>query len=185
MPETVGILLLDAAGFSGVAGFTLFGVEGGISAATLIGTTVLAGGLIGANALLASKPEQSSQDGQLITRQAVPPRRRNYGRVKVGGALMLSETKAGVRYQVMALSHGELDAFEELWFADGAVTWDPGTGYVTSNYITEGGDKCVILKLEKGTDSDPAFADLIATFPELWTSAHQGKGIAKALVFTI
>src|SRR5258708_6814912 len=75
-------------------------------------------------------------------------RRRNYGRNKVGGALMFSETNAGTRFQVLAVSHGEIDGFDEHWFADAPAIVD-GLGRVTNIYLSSG-VSCVILKAETG-----------------------------------
>jgi hypothetical protein len=177
MPETVGFLVLNAVFDGGtIAGF---GITAGTAA--IVGNVVIAGALIGANyALNATKPGASQQDGQISVRQPRTPRRRNYGQNYVGGALMFSETKGGVRYQVLALNHGEIDSFQGHLFGANGVTLDGG-GDVIDIYILDG-VHYVNVQILRGTDTDAAFGNLIADFPEYWTSAHQGKGIAK--VFT-
>jgi hypothetical protein len=186
MPETVGILLLEAAGYGGISGWTAFGIAGGVSAASIVGSTVLVGSLIAANALLAKKPEETTQDGQISVRQARAARRRNYGIVMLGGALMFSETLEGIRYQVIAVNHGEIDAFEDHWMADQLAAVPPGAGGpITNLYIAPDGGQCVHVYPLRGTDADPAYALLAVRFPAYWTLAHQGKGIAKVLTLTI
>lgn len=186
MPETIGIVLLDAVGYGGISGWTLFGISGAASAASIVGSTVLVGSLIAANALLAKKPEESTQNGQVSIRQPRAPRRRNYGVVMLGGALMFSETAAGVRYQVIALNHGEIASFEAHWMADQLADVPGGVGGPISNiYVAPDGGQCVHVYPLRGTDDDAAYPMLSTTFPAYWSSAHQGKGIAKALTLTI
>src|SRR4051812_14594981 len=100
MPETIGTLIVTALFDASIASTA---VIGSVTVASIVGNVALAGALYGANALLAEKPQVSSQDGQLSVRQPVAVRRRNYGRVKIGGAIMFSETKAGIRFQILAL----------------------------------------------------------------------------------
>lgn len=176
MPETIGFAILAALDVP-VTGFTA--IAGASTIASVIGGTVLAGGAIALNALTAKKPDSSQQDGQLTVRQPRAARRRNYGQNYVGGVIMFSEVSAGIRFQVLALSHGEIDSFQGRLLADLGVT--VSAGIVTDAY-TLSGIGYVHLEEMRGTDTDPAFAGLISTFPSYWTSAHQGKGIAKALV---
>lgn len=179
MPETIGFLILNAVASGGpIAGF---GWTAGTAA--IVGNVAIAGALLGANyALNSQKPESDTQDGQISVRESRAARRRNYGLVKIGGALMFSEVKTGTRHQVLALNHGEIESFEQLWLTDSVAVLD-GLGRVTSAYLN-GGSPCVILKPLRGTDTDAAYADLISAFPDLWTADHQGKGIAKVLTFT-
>lgn len=178
MAETIGLLVLSAAGITEIGGFAVTA-----STYAIVGNIALAAATVGASYALQQKPEVTPQDGQLTVRQARAARRRNYGTVKVGGALMFSETKAGRRYQVLALSHGEIDSFFEHWLADSAVTVD-GTHAVTSAYLTPSGIPSVAIHAATGTDGDAAFAPLLVAFPSYWTAAHQGKGIAKVLTIT-
>ncbi|MGM5018730.1 hypothetical protein [Tardiphaga sp. 367_B4_N1_1] len=179
MPETIGFLVLNAVFEGGtIAGF---GITAGTAA--IVGNVVLAGALVGANYALQQKtPEATQQDGQISIRQPRSVRRRNYGTNYIGGALQFSETKAGIRYQVLALSHGEIDSFLGRLLGDLGVTLD-GSGNVL-DLFTLGGTSYVQIYEMRGTDSDPAYSILTADFPDIWTSAHQGKGIAKVLTIT-
>lgn len=181
MPETIGAYIVTALVSAEVATMTI----GSVTFASIVGNVVVAGSLIAANYALSDKPESTPQDGQLSVRQTRAARRRNYGRVKIGGALMFSEAKGGVRFQVIALNHGEIDSFVEHWAADTIAEVNPsGGGPVMNIYIASNGTHCVDIRFYRGTDSDPAFPFLLERFPEYWTAAHQGKGIAKALVIT-
>src|SRR4051794_23644419 len=87
MPETIGALVLSAIGVTEIAGFTVTA-----STFAIVGNVVLAATAVGVQLLTSSgkMPEATQQDGQISVRQPRSPRRRNYGRVKVGGVLHFS-----------------------------------------------------------------------------------------------
>lgn len=179
MPETIGFALLSVVLPEGVAGFAITGAT-----ASLVGNAVLIGGTIAAGALLSNKPEVTPQDGQITVRESRAARRRNYGIVKVGGALMFSEVANGTRYQILAINQGEIDSFIEHWFADKTAQLD-GSDRVVNLYFDEHGVPYVVLYSKLGTRFDPAFPSAIAAFPSYWTAAHQGKDIAAVMTATI
>ncbi len=179
MAETIGFLVLNAV----FEGGTIAGMSITAGTAAIVGNVVLAGALIGASYAAGQKtPEATQQDGQVSVRQPRAVRRRTYGATYIGGALMFSETKAGIRYQVLALNHGEIDGFAGRLLGDLGVTLD-GAGFVVDLFTLDGTNYVQIYEM-RGTDTDPAYSILMADFPEYWTAAHQGKGIAKVLVIT-
>jgi hypothetical protein len=201
MAETVGLLILTAVTggeIAGIAGLGTFAgtTIAGISVATIVGSGVLIGGAYAANVLLApSTVEQKSpSDGQVTTKQPIPPRRRHYGRVKVGGPLMFVEPLTGyggppMLNQVTALNHGLVDGFEEIWLNENPAVLSPplsaGGGAVTNLYLWayEGVPlNFVWVEVETGTASDAGFDFLHTNFPAIWDGSHQGKGIAKMLL---
>ncbi|MDB6085549.1 MAG: hypothetical protein JWN43_3430, partial [Gammaproteobacteria bacterium] len=178
MPETIGFALASVIFPEGIAGFAISGAT-----ASVLGNAVLIGGLAGANALLNQKPQSTPQDGQITVREARAARRRNYGIVKVGGALMFSEVSGGTRYQILAVNHGEIDSFYQHWFADSPATVN-GSNQVTNLYLLDG-VPYVVLYSKLGTRFDAAFASAIAAFAGYWTVFHQGKDIAAVMTATI
>ena len=196
MAETIGLLILTSVGAAevgGIAGFgTLAGTTiAGTSLAAIVGTGVLVGAAYGANALAGGPDLPSPSDGQVTVKQPVPPRKRHYGRVKISGSLVFVETKPGSGSvtthlnQVVAINHGLIDAFEEVWLNEINCITDPpvsaGGGPVT-NYFLFGTVRYVNVFLENGTDSDVGFAWLHTYFPDIWDGSHQGRGIAKGLM---
>lgn len=181
MVETVGIAILSAAGIP--ASIPFVGTLGiaGISASTIVGTAAILGAGLAYGAINQPKGPQP-QDGQQTTRQPIPPRRRSYGLVKVAGPVIFSEVKNGTRFQIIAINHGEISSFDEHWLADNRLLLD-GAGFSTLHYNL-GDDKFVSITWLNGTESDAAFSALLTNFPEIWTAAHQGRGIAKVLVAT-
>jgi hypothetical protein len=197
MAETIGLLILTSVGAAevgGIAGLgTLAGTTiAGTSIAAIVGTGVLVGGAYAANALLNAPEVTSPSDGQVTTKQPIPPRKRHYGRVKIGGALVFVETKPGTAStiptqlnQVTVLNHGLIDGFEEVWLNEINAVTDPPVadgGGVVTNAFTLGAGRYVNVNLETGTDADVGFDYLHTNFPDIWDASHQGKGIAKALM---
>lgn len=129
------------------------------------------------NALLAPAPPKP-EERQVLIREATHPRFRSYGRVKVGGVLVYLNTKSGALYRVIATGSGRIDAVDEHWIDDKLLTLD-GSGNSTAPSVMDGR---INIQYRLGTDSQTAYSDLIAAFPDDWTSAHKGNGLPHALV---
>lgn len=179
MAETVGFVILNAVFEAGtIAGFSITA-----STAAIVGNVAIASATIAASyAFSPDAPTSKPGDGQIITRQALPARRRYYGYVKIGGALVFSETKAGIRYQIYALNQGKLSQYIEHWLADAQVIVD-GAGTVTDVYSL-GDNHFVTLAASLGTDDEAVVETVNAIFPDLWTVDHRLRGVAKVLLTT-
>ncbi len=176
MAETIGLIALNAVGITEIAGFSITA-----GTASIVGNVVIATALIGIS--LANQPEgPKAQDGQLVTRQALPKRRRHYGLVKVAGPLLFSETREGARYQIIAINQGEIDSFVDHWMTDTHVILN-GSGQVINAYIIDD-QHFVQIQPDRGVPDATAFATLLSRFPEIWTAAHRGRSIAKVLTIT-
>ncbi|MGB5905749.1 MAG: hypothetical protein WBH00_23160 [Xanthobacteraceae bacterium] len=182
MPATIGALILSTLGVTEIAGMT-------ITAATLstVGNIAIVSSLLAANYLMRPDAPKPS-DGQVTTRQPISPRRRNYGRVMMGGQIIFSETLDGGLYEVVALNQGEVDAFEQHWLGDIQVTVD-GDGFAIpvdpdNKAFVNKGRKYVQIFVEAGTDDDLGFPVLTALFPTKWTAAHRARGVAKVLIIS-
>ncbi len=195
-PATIGFIVLSAIEAAGVTGAATAGTTAVISVAgatltvaQIVGTVTLIAASVAASygvAALTQKPQSAKpQDGQITTRQPIPDRRRNYGRVKVGGALMLSETATVggfvCRIQVIALNHGEIDAFEEHWFSEFVAVLSSGQ---VINHFTLGAAPFITLDNRTGLSTETAYSLATSAVPTLWTSAHRGDGIASACTQT-
>jgi hypothetical protein len=176
MPETIGFFILNALGVVEIGGVAVTAAT-----ATIVGNVAVSAALVGANYALASHPEAPRpQDGQQTVRQSTPSRRRSYGLVMVGGPLLFSEAKNGRRYQIQAINHGEIDSFFQHFLDENEASVASDGSVINLNTLN--GVHYVAIKTLTGTDDDPAFVDIRAAYPSLWTPAHQGKGIAKAFV---
>ena len=128
----IGLLTVGAGALSaGIAGLTLSTIGGLlIGGAVLFGVAALTKSLAKTRAADAGTIAASSggysqqptpQDIQQTVRQAVPPRRRHYGRVKTGGYVAFFNSLSGTFYQLLLVGQGRQSSFEEHWLNDQQV----------------------------------------------------------------
>jgi hypothetical protein len=178
-------------GFSLTTGSAFVGVTGiGITAATAGG---IAGGLLGAalsvaGGILAPGLPSVKQPGAGVAANSIQPIANAplvYGRARVGGPFAFyharqvteGDTPVDYRYFVVTLAAHEIDAIEEIWLNDSAVTLDGSQMVTTGDYASN----CWIWP-QTGTESDAPPSVFTSETNSRWTSSHQGKGIAKLYV---
>ncbi|EJN11862.1 hypothetical protein PMI42_04877 [Bradyrhizobium sp. YR681] len=192
MAETVGLLILSAAGATeaasgfGAAAVTLEIAGTTISAASIVGAAAITAASIGLSYALAPSPDvPKPENGSQAIRQAVPPRVRGYGRNRMAGAYMFFEAGGAppnTSYDVIAYHHGEIERIAGVYLNDDSVTANIdfnnfGT-LLTVNPTADGyyGGGHVTLELWKGTTPQPASSFLGPLSP--WSPAFHGHGIA-------
>jgi hypothetical protein len=181
-PVELGTLIVSTLFSASAAAstFTVLGVT--VSVAQVVGTVALtAANIVLGAALAPSAPRLDPQTAQQNLKQPIPPRRRYYGRVKIGGVYALYESKDGTAYDLFALCDGPIDAFEEYWLGDVSVSID-GSGNVTTAPYVHGGAYYVSLFPQSGTASQTAHTSLTAALSTVWTSAHRLRGVANVLM---
>ena len=145
---------------------------------------VLAGTYAGAAALAPEVP--SPEQGKVPVNQTTPLRRIGTGRARLSGPRMCWEGIAGWNIEVIYLHEGPVDGFEQWWLHDDQVTID-GAGWVQGlsdkRYADDNQDVRILFR--HGRHDDEPLQEVIDLFaaagvPELWTAAHEGRGIAKA-----
>lgn len=183
MAETIGAIIVNA--FIAYAPDALFDfiVANAAIIYPAIGATVLAAASLGLSLLLA--PSTTPANGQFNVTQAVPFRRRVYGRAKLGGYYVFIESTSGNLYALTALAAHEIDAIEENWLGDRRVVVDGTTHVVTSVNYPPGADTNqfgdhVFLYNSTGAAGKTNYAALTAAFSQ-WSSSHVGIGIADVL----
>lgn len=137
-------------------------------------------GLSFASSLLTPRPKQPtlprfdapSMQYQAVVNQSVAPRRRGYGRVKVGGVRAFFDSRSGFLWQIVMIHSGRIDALEEYWLGDTQVDLD-GSSIVANGSFAG----YVLLTSFDGTDDQAAWGALVSAFPE-WTADHRLRGIA-------
>lgn len=192
MAETIGVLILSAAGageITGIAGLgTLAGTTvAGVSLAAVVGTAAIIGVSIGLNYALRPglpKPE----DGSQALKQGIPPRIRGYGRNRLAGYYMLFEaggSPPATSYDIQAFHSGRIGQIVSLYLHDDLVV-------INSDINAPGGSFGAVL----GTYSDNRYGGghiqiaarlgsnsqfYLGGEPDLagfWDSSHHGNGIA-------
>lgn len=143
-----------------------------------VGTAVLIGADLAVSAILAPSAQKAGAQ-QFAVKQAIPVRRRYYGKNKASGAYAFIQTKDGNLYEVLLIAPHEI-GFLEHWIGDRAVTLD-GSGNVTTASMLDSGVQRFHILTKPGTVSQTAHALLITDFPTLLTSNHKNLGIANVL----
>jgi hypothetical protein len=182
-----------------VSGLATIGVTG--TAATIVGSLLIAGITIGAQVGLSSVQARqakkrarrnaagrgiSAADAQQTIRGSVEPRRRFYGRVKVGGTLVFIENLNNDVYMVLAVSTGTISAYEEFFIGDKPVLTDTDGAVTLSPYwigaATDPDARShARFETRRGFINQSALAMISAAFPA-WSTAHQAKGVALVAV---
>lgn len=187
MAEAIGALLIEALFTSAATWGTVAVVS--TTAATIVGTVVLAGASLAASYLLQSALTPSGtafkvptpSDGTQTLRQPISPRFMGYGRARIAGAYMLYEESGGSSYDVIALHEGRIGGFILYYLADDLVTID-GSGVVTA--VTGGDDgrytSFVTIKTRLGAATETAYSEIATPLSTIWTTNHRGDGVASA-----
>lgn len=160
-------------------------ISGFIASLGIVGTALtqlaLGAALTFGTSLLAPKPRRFTNPAptyQAVINQSTGPRRRGYGRDKLGGTRAFFESVDGRLYQIVMVHHGEVDAFESLWLGDTAVTTDGG-GLVIAPAVF--GDY-VEMHTFSGSADQAASALMLADWPGTWSTDHRLRGVAYLLV---
>ena len=196
MPQFIGQVIITilqigeaVAAAAQAIGTTVAFIEG------VIGTIAITAATIGLNLALApGMPQLRAEGAQRTILQAIAPRRRFYGRVKIGGVIVFWETEGtgsnGNMWQIIALAAQEIDEFEEHWLGDNkilelAFAPDEVGGIFAGNVFqapyNKGGVSHMLIDFRLGTE-DQSHYETLAAAPLGWTSDHVGKGIASVLV---
>lgn len=172
----------------GVAFLVNIGYGGAISGlgATIIGSLILGAGAIGLQLLSSAifTPTQQGpkpSDRQSTIRQAIGPRVRFYGRVKVGGTMWFFENAGGILYIGTTISEGLISSIEEIWLNDQQVTLDVNGYVANAPYLLPAtGNSVARLFFKYGTADQTVFDVLDTAFSQV-TDAHRLRGVAVAL----
>lgn len=185
MPQAIGAVIAAAITGSTIAAAT------GTFLATAIGYAVVTGALVGAQLLLAPKPDiPKPSDGKQTIKQSIPAVVYAFGRVRLSGAYLAYEMKGSTSYDVLAIHQGEIDAYEYFYLHEDIVSFDAGQvdGGVNAadgvKYRRAADDPTVQIFWRRGLATETAYAQMVAVMPEKWTVAHRGDGIATILLIT-
>ncbi|HEY0822341.1 MAG TPA: hypothetical protein VGD76_01030, partial [Ramlibacter sp.] len=124
-----------------------------------------------------------------------PPRELVLGRVRKGGSVAFRGSTGDYKHRFIVainLAAHEIDAVEQIYFNDQAVTLDSLLRVTDSPYYRlEKSGKIVITTTENffarvwwhyGDANSIADPQVKVSFPDLWTDSHRGEGIAKLFV---
>lgn len=179
--EAIGSFIISA----------LMAVPGGIAllpvaSAATIGSLVVGAGLVALNVAsgLLGRQQQRIDPGQfknVFEDTGSQSEVRAIGRVRVGGLKAFGNTSGYFRYRLICHVKGRWTATEEHFLGGREVTVE-ANGLVSSPPWVTKDSSHVVIKSKPGDGGETAWADLVAAFPSLWTSAHRVRGIAQTLV---
>jgi hypothetical protein len=117
-------------------------------------------------------------DGAYNLKQSVPSLPIVLGRRKKGSDYLALEERNGLAYHVMVAAGHRIHGFVDHYLHDEKVTLN-GTGYtVTPAHLAN----YVRILTRNGLPAETAYADLVTTFPEIWSNDHRGDGLATVRV---
>lgn len=129
--------------------------------------------------LLVDKPSiPKPEDGAYNLKQSVPSLPIVLGRRKKGSDYLAIEERRGVAYHVMCSAGHRIQGFVEHYLHDEKVTLNPDGYTVAPGHFGQN----VRILTRNGLAAETAYADLVTTFPEIWTNAHRGDGLATVRV---
>lgn len=181
MPAAIGAFILGAE----LAGTAFLGTTLG----TFVGSAVLLGGsIVASRALSPSTPASArvgttpsrSQVSQATVSQAVAPRARYYGRVKVGGVRAFWDVSNGQLFQIIMVNHGEIYHLKEWWLGDQFVAtaaYDAGGNVLTEPFY-RAGNPAVFLEAHTGAADQARSQTMMDFWPGVWSDNHRLRGIA-------
>jgi hypothetical protein len=172
------MVLAPAIAAAGVTGSLAIPGIGSITYASIAAYGISLGATVGSSLLLRSLQHRQHQNNQITVRQALTPRVRGYGRVKMGGAMFYSGANRTL-VQGIVFCEGPIDGFEEVWLNDKKCPYTPGTyftfgGWNWTNYVTVNLGRGVVPQ-----SVSPAFASAGHYW---WDSTHQLNGLAYAVL---
>lgn len=168
--------------FTAIAGYittALVGIGFSTVLAGAIANLVIGAALLGISQLFTpSSAGQSSgtvatPQAQATINQATGPRLRGYGRALLGGTRAFWDSRGGTLHQIIMAHHGEIDAFEQFFVGDLAVSLN-GAGVVVASPF----DGHVRINGHNGHPDQAADGYMLTYWPDVWSSAHRLRGIA-------
>lgn len=181
MPQAIPIIIAAAQSAIGASAAGLLGTALKLTAveALLASVAVSAIGAVAMQALAPDAPKAQLQTGQIVVRESLAPRLYAFGRVRLGGTPVYTNTgekdgdypKRLIATTVQA-AH-QLAELEEIWLADAQVEPDED-GVVTGDTW----QSKVQVELHDGDKDQTASPLMLAALPDEWSADHRLRGLA-------
>lgn len=178
MAASVGALIISAVTADATIAATT--IIGSLTVGEVVGAVAIAALEVGLSAALAPGAPITAV-GQENLKQPVAPRRRYYGRNKVGGTFVFWRVQNGFFYLFLDLVDDQIQEFEAIWLNDDQVTFT-GNFVDTPTQYTFSGVKRLQVYTQLGTPDQVALAKMVADWPGVWTTDHRLQGVATMLL---
>lgn len=175
-----GVIELGALIVSSIATTTL--AANALYLGTLaLGYAGLAYGAALLQSLFVQKPSvPKPEDGSYNLKQNVPSDPIILGRAKKGGDYLGLEESGGTAYHEICHAAHRIQGYVQHYLHDDPVT--VGSDGVVAAIGKKYRSSTVSIKTRLGLNAETAFADLVSTFPTIYTTAHRGDGLARVLM---
>lgn len=178
--EWVAMTAFQAATATGVSITTAATIANVAYAATF--ALVYVGAAVGLSSLVSPKVPNAEQ-GKVPVNQTTPKRRIGTGRSRLSGPRALWESLPGWNVEIINVLDQPVDAFEQFWLNDDAVTVD-AEGWVQRLNGAYGNQEIRILAKTGQASDDGAFEELVTMFAaaglsDLYDESHVGEGVAR------
>ncbi|MFN7128421.1 MAG: hypothetical protein ACK4OJ_05090 [Brevundimonas sp.] len=178
--EWVAMTAFQTATATGVSVATAATVANVAYAATY--ALVYVGTAVGLASLAAPKVP-SAEQGKVPANQTTPRRRIGTGRSRLSGPRAMWESIPGWNIEIINVLGQPVDAFEQFWLNDDAVTVDVD-GWVQRLDGAYGDHEIRILAKTGQPGDDGAFEEIVALFAaaglsDLYDASHRGDGVAR------
>lgn len=181
-PVSIGSLIISAALSVGAGGLLPAASAAFIGGSVLFGAATLAAN-VAASIFLRPSTKTDPQKVKNTEQGSEGPGRYLVGRAIAGGKLAFGNTSGYKIYRMPLHAFGPLDFAEEYYYGGRIVIIDAVTGECSSPpYLRSTGTVRLNVKTQKGDGTETAWSDLVADFPDTWTSDHKVKGIAHSLL---
>lgn len=138
-------------------------------------------GLQGLASLLIGSPSQSTAQQKQNIKQAVPARRRAYGRGKFGGVYSFLRNRKSNLYIDLMIVQGEIDAFEQHYLGQDLLTLSGSTVTGPSQYVLNG-THYVDIAGYTGTASQTADSVMTAAWSDILDSNYRLRGVCHSRI---
>lgn len=189
MAETVGLLILSAAGLTesvtgiGTAVVTIEVAGTAISAASVVGAAAITAASIGLQYALNNPSVPKPENGAQPLKQSIPSRQRGYWINRLGGYYMLSLAAGGDSQDMLAFHSGRIEEVLQLYLHDQPVSTVPALTHGANCTVQAVGadwfKNCINVQVFFGYETQNSNGLLNPSSTSgVWTSAFAGKGIA-------
>lgn len=140
--------------------------------------------VLGAQLALAARPRQPKIDpGQLKNtfQESETSEYNAIGRVRLGGLKAFGNTKGSFISRLVWHCKGPMVAVEEYHVGGRPVTVDPPNGAVSSPPWARQDTTYLHIQNKVGDGTETAWSQLVADFPNVWTSDHRARGVFQSL----
>lgn len=176
MPAEIGATILTAE-------LASTAIVGSVTVGTAVGYAVVTGATIGAQFALSAltndnKPKAATF--QTVVRQAIPPRFRHYGLVKVGGAYFFHDVVRNTLVQGIIHGEGEIHAFQQ-WTLDDVDTELAG-GSLGGTNAAKPWVGNITIESHLGTPDQGVSPALAGNFASYWGANRRLRGLCYSVI---